>query len=131
PSCLLTGQEEALLGLSNSIYNCETGQRDGLTIYYNGMPREFHLAPRTDSSLAAKLDKMAWDAYQLTLNDIFNSPQFLMTFLDTENPVETLHQILYIKNRLFRHIALNHTLTFDLYGHVINSDLLNSTTEQL
>lgn len=128
--------EELLLKISCCISNCQTGQRDGIAIYYNNLPPKYRnqMGPmifHTEEKVIQFVDRVI----QKVLEEIFASREFLKRIL----PERALngafsqhsHQTLYLKNRLYLQVGLRHQLTFDAHTGNVCGELLDVEPKQL
>jgi len=129
---ILSNKEERLLNFSSGVKNCTTGQQDGINRYY-----EFAGLRKAEKE---EVKEEAWvinnfvqDVVQKYLNSVISSKKLLnrLTKIDESKLVQEAHQTLYLKNRLFQQLNLDHTLTLDKYSGVIYDQLIDIRTKEL
>jgi len=129
-SMMLSPQEEMLLGVSCSINECVTGQKDGIDIYYNQLPPQY----RTREMLTQaeeKIGPLIDQSVQTVLNEVFASEDLLKAILGGTKFEQHSHQTLYLKNRLHAQVGLVHRLAFDPHSNVLYDALIEADTKKL
>lgn len=129
---LLSPREEMILSFSSSIYNCSTGQREGIVNYYNSLPAE----ERVDKQIALgddieKFKCRVDQSVQDVLNDVISGTQLLTVLTGSVNFPQLSHQTLYLKNRLCGHVGYIHCPTLDLHTGVLEDALQNANLANL
>ena len=121
---LLSPQEDLLLRVSVSISACPSGQRYGITNYYNSLPLEFRSSVAQLCAPEQKINDLIERTIQNVMNETFGDTEFWMSLLKISNVSQLTHQILFLKNRLFNQLGLEHTLTFDAHSGTLYDSLL-------
>ncbi len=132
----LSKQEHELLTFANYVVQCKTGQEDGLASYYNlVVKRGFSSRQQVagEPSLA-EVKRFAESSIQTTLSEGFQNEDVLRNLIGLPSNVEVSqasHQTDYLKNKLFRLVGLQHTLTFDQGTGTLMDELIDKSAPEL
>ena len=95
---LLTPQEEFFLRVFCSINECPTGQRDGITNYFNQLPIDYRMKIRRRTTISeAKAIHLVEHSIQKMFLNIFGSKELTQDIVGSSNTVLQPHQTLYSK----------------------------------
>lgn len=129
---LLTEQEEKLLGLAFIVQNCDTGQGDGIAVYYNGLSASERLGGGSqESSAAATVEEFFAGSVKKTLEDGTRNEAFLKEITgETEGDVkEGVHVTTYFKNRFHKQIGYRHLIKYDPHTDMLYDSLFMLDTK--
>lgn len=116
----LTPQEELFLIWSQSIYNCHSGLREGIGLIYGSLLSTTRSGHEYEQFVQGLTDQVT----QNLINHVLMHPKFLREATGASEIEQGNHQTLYLMNRLFLIIGLNHILTFDPSTHVLYNNLI-------
>jgi len=116
----LSQRERMLVGFAYYIKNCSPRQRKQMKDYYEELPLEYRLkTKKTIDSIQEKIEYFVDLAIQSCLNELLSSRDFHVAVTNPEWDGDIYQLTLYLQNRLFWPLGLNHELTPDVYTGVL------------
>ncbi len=117
---------EKLLGLSQQVRNCSTGQQGGIDNIFRGLGMEEITFIHPTLPVLNKF-------VRFLMNQLTEQVLMDITFLESlgGRESENVHQTRYLKNKLSPHIGFPNVLAFDPHTIVIPSGLFNKSLEEL
>lgn len=125
----LTQQEEMLLGFSQILQNCPTGQKSGIALYYADMTSSKH-SNVIEKSSCYKFEEMITTCIQNLLRRTLHN-QELVRELNGGRISQGSHITGYLQNRTYWHIGLPHVPDFDPYTGFLDISLVEMKIENL
>ena len=122
---LLTPQECLIVNFINCVINCSTGQKNGIEVLYKELPKIYQVSGNSDDQV---VNEIVRTTVQRSLNEAIQEQ--VRVVVGGIDPQE-VHQILYVKNRLFRQLGLEHKLEFDLHTGVLSEAVLDYNPQQM
>jgi len=134
---LLTPQEDKLLrlciqiGFEKKHPKCSTGQKDGLSDFYNTLSPEYRIKRvKGYSSNESKIEDFVFSIMNSALDLILAKESVLQKLMGkTEAISQQSHQTIFLKNILYNQLAMSHQLTFDRYTGMLHDELLRLIPE--
>jgi len=136
--CLLTAQEDKLLrfciqiGFEKKGLKCSTGQKDGLSDFYNTLSSEYRLKHvKGRSSNEAKVEDFVHSMMDPVIELTLAKESVLRELTEEKEKIsQQSHQTLYLKNLLCKQLVMLHKLTFDLHTETLYKKLLKLNLEK-
>jgi len=132
-SSSLSQRERMLIGFASYIKNCSPRQRKQMKDYYDELPLEYRLKTgKTISSIQEKIECFTDLAIQSCLNEMLSSRKFLIDVTKNPNWDGDVYQlILYLQNRLFWLLGLDHKLIPDVYTGILPNEAVEADLQTL
>lgn len=123
----LSPQETLLLSFSGAIRECSTGQRDGITGFYNLLPVNYRLTGRAvELGYKDIVNNLMEKSVQKVLGDVFLGDDLSRTLVGKADIEQAAHQTLYLQNRYSRQVGFQHRINFDPYTGVLYDEIIDA-----
>lgn len=132
---LLSPQEDRLLSMSNSIYNCSIGKREGLRLFYQWLDPCYLYSSLEPPPANFKLNVQKFILGTLRsymMNFLSNDTPMLRAMVGIDTAIAQLaHQATYVKNKIGPHLGIKDPIQFDLHSHTLYDSLISHPLDEL
>ncbi len=129
---MLSDRESKLMQFASMIFECNSGQRDGIAIFYNSIPAKFRRGVNLEAATGPveKVEGYISIAMQDLLNTVLADFK-LIEKVAGKGSSQQAHQTLYLKNLLHKELGLFHELTFDLNSQELTKQIIDADPQEI